>query len=115
MNPEFDRLFLQVKTREDDQAKLEAIRKMKKILEEERPWIELFYPEDYLLSQGWVKNAKRPALSVPTLKYYDVDAELRATRRGEWNRPVLWPAFALGFLALALVLPGIRTYLKERR
>jgi oligopeptide transport system substrate-binding protein len=114
-NPEFDRLFLEVKAREDDSRKLELIRSMRKILEQQRPWIELFHEEDYKLVQGWLKNVKASGLSSPAVKYYDLDAEERARKRRAWNRPLLWPLLALALAVVALVVPGVRTYLKERR
>lgn len=114
-NREFDRLFLKVKARKDDAEKLEMIRTMRTILEEERPWIELFHPEDYTLFHGWLDNVKAPGLSVPTAKYQDVRPGIRATKRKAWNHPVLWPAMVLGFLALIVIVPGVRTYYRERR
>ncbi len=114
-NPEFDRLFLEVKARGDDSRKLDLIRRMRGILEDERPWIELFHPEDYTLYHGWVANVKSSGLSMPTFKYYDLAPGDRRRAQRAWNRPVLWPAAALAILLLAVVLPGIRTYLKERR
>ncbi len=114
-NAEFDRLFVAAKAREDDAEKLELIRKMRAILEEERPWIELYHMEEYKLVQGWLKNVKASGLSMPAYKYYDIDVAERAQRRREWNRPLLWPLFALAFAVVALVAPGVRTYLRERR
>ena len=88
---------------------------MRSILERERPWIELFHREDYSLYQGWVKNVKPMGLSIPTYQYRDLDPVERASLRAAWNEPVLWPAYSLVVLAVLVVLPGIRTYLKERQ
>jgi len=87
---------------------------MRALLETERPWIELFHPEDYALTQGWLHNVKATGLTVPVWKYYDVDAAMRAERRVAWNQPVRWPAFALAGLGVALLVPGVATYLRER-
>jgi hypothetical protein len=115
MNPEFDRRFLKVKTLADGPEKLALIHEMRGIIEQEVPWIPLFHPEDYTLFHGWEKNVKTSGLSVPTAKYHDVDAELRAARRRSWNKPVLWPAAAFCLLAVVLFIPGLRTYMRERR
>jgi hypothetical protein len=58
---------------------------------------------------------KATGLSVPTLKYRDLDPVARQHKRAEWNRPVLWPAYLLGLLVLLVVAPGVRSYLKERQ
>ncbi len=114
-DPRFDDLFLQIKTRADDTTKLALIREARTILEEERPWIELFHPEDYTLYHGWLANVKSSGLSNPTLKYYDVAPTVRRGAQRAWNRPILWPGFALALVLSAVLVPGIRTYLKERR
>ncbi len=54
-------------------------------------------------------------LSIPTYQYRDIDSALRAERRLEWNEPILWPAYVLGAVAILVVIPGIRTYLRERQ
>ncbi|MCA9505544.1 MAG: ABC transporter substrate-binding protein [Spirochaetaceae bacterium] len=114
-DPRFDRLFLSMKTRENGPRRLAEIREMKEILARERPWIELFHREDYALYHGWVKNVKPMGLSMPTYQYRDVDVELRARRRHEWNRPVTWPAWVLLGAGIAILVPGIRTWRRERQ
>ena len=55
-----------MKVRENDAERLAMIREMLAILETERPWIELFHPEDYALYHGWLRNVKPMGLSMPT-------------------------------------------------
>jgi hypothetical protein len=62
-----------------------------------------------------MRNVKPAGLSLPTSRYVDIDPELRHRQRSEWNRPVLWPAFALVAGAIAVVVPGIVTFLRERQ
>ena len=111
----YDDLFVRMKDAPNGPERLQMIREMKGILERERPWIELFHRENYTLFQGWVKNIKPTGLSLPVSRYVDVDPELRRRERAEWNRPVLWPAFAALALLTALVVPGIVTFLRERQ
>src|SRR5690606_14840704 len=86
---EFDRLFEQMATLDNDEERQNIIVKMRSILERERPWIELFHPEAYSLSHGWVKNVRPTGLSTITAgKYYDVDPEKRKIARKDWNKPV---------------------------
>jgi ABC-type transport system substrate-binding protein len=114
-NARFDALFLVVKDMPNGPERQRRIAEMLAILETERPWIELFYPESYALYHGWIANVKPPGLSLPTAKYVDVDPELRLARRAEWNRPILWPAWGLAVAFAAIAAPGVLTYLKERQ
>jgi oligopeptide transport system substrate-binding protein len=114
-DPEFDRLFLAMKARENDPERLEIIRKMRSIVEDQCPWIELYHPEDYALLHSWVHNVKSAGLSVPTLKYQDLDPSVRREKRAAWNKPVVWPAYALGLLLVAVIVPGVFTFLRERQ
>ena len=95
--------------------RMEQIRAMRGILERERPWIELFFPENYSLLHGWVSNVKSTGMSIPTYQYMDIDPALRAERRRAWNDPIVWPAWVLAAVAFAVLVPGIRTYLRERQ
>ncbi len=114
-DPGFDERFLAMKARENDPERLRLIQEMRAILEEERPWIELFHPEDYALFHGWLRGVKPAGISNPTSKYRDLAPALRAEERAAWNQPVIWPAFALAFLAVAVALPGVVTFFRERQ
>ncbi len=114
-DPRFDALFLEMRNRSNDRRRIELIGEMRAILERERPWIELFHPESYGLYQPWVVNVKPLGMSFSTIKYRDVDPQRRAQLRREWNQPVLWPAYALAILVVALVVPGVVTFFRERQ
>lgn len=114
-NPHYDALFEQMKAMTDTPERLAIIHEMRSILEQERPWIENFYPERYALYHGWVRNEKPAGLSIPTAKYLDIDAELRALRRAEWNVPITWPAWALAAILVVVIVPGVVTFLRERQ
>jgi oligopeptide transport system substrate-binding protein len=114
-NPRFDALFLAMKDMPNGPERQQRIAEMREILESERPWIELFYPESYALYHGWIANVKPPGLSLPTAKYIDVDPEQRRARRAEWNRPIRWPAWGLAAAFVLIAAPGVITYLKERQ
>jgi len=111
---EFDRLYAEMRARPDDDARRGLIARMIGILERERPWIELYYEEDYTLSHAWLINAKPMGISYPAYKYRDVDVSLRARLRKEWNAPVRWPAYVLIIAVLGLALPAVSTYYRER-
>ncbi len=98
-NPEYDRLFQQVKHMENGPARQALIDRMLVILQEDAPWSFGFHPKDYSLNHGWVSNLKPNNMARNGLKYKKIDVTLREGLRAEWNRPVLWP---LGLLAAVL-------------
>jgi ABC-type transport system substrate-binding protein len=111
----FDELFLEMKDLENGPRRLALIREMRRILERERPWIELIHRESYQLYHGWMRNVKAAGLTFPEEKYRDVDVAQRARLRREWNRPGMGPAWALAGIGLAVVVPGSVTFFRERQ
>jgi oligopeptide transport system substrate-binding protein len=104
-----------MKTMESGAERSRIISEMLSLVEEERPWIELFHPEEYLLGHSWLKGVKPFGLSVSTTKYLSVEPEARQKMRSLWNHPILWP-LGLALLVLgALVVPLVRTYQREQR
>ena len=100
---------------ENGPERMAIIREMRDLLEAERPWIELSHSESYALYHAWMKNVKPAGLSLPAAKYVDIDPAERARMREAWNRPILWPAYALGLVAAVIAIPGIMTFLRERQ
>jgi len=115
VHPEYDALFVEMRDTPNDARRLELIRRMREILEHERPWIELIHVESYALLQGWVANAKPLGMSYSTLKYLDVDPALRQRKRHEWNQPVTWPAWVLVAIVVVAVLPAAVTIVRRTR
>lgn len=99
-NPDYDRLFEQMRNMDNGPERLALIGRMVEILRRDAPWIWGFHPKSYTLQHAWVFNRKPSNVGNNTLKYQRVDPALRARLRSEWNRPVLWP---LGVVAVALV------------
>jgi ABC-type transport system substrate-binding protein len=113
-DPEFDSLYNTMKNMPSDARRAEVIARMLAILERERPWIELFHRESYGLRHAWLLNNKSMGISVPTEKYQDVDASLRARMQAEWNAPVRWPLYLALIALIAVTVPAVRTYYRER-
>jgi oligopeptide transport system substrate-binding protein len=113
-DPAYDALFTRMKDRPNDDERRRLIEEMLAILERERPWIELYHREKVVPAHRWVANLKPFGISYPTLKYRDVDAAARGELRAEWNAPVRWPMLALAAVALALLVPALRTFYRER-
>lgn len=115
MDADYDRLFGSMKDRANDAERAAMIAEMLGILERERPWIELYHNEAYILRHGWLRNAKPLGLSYPVYKYLDIDPEARSRLRQAWNRPVTWPVYALLLVLVAAVVPGVVTFYRERQ
>jgi ABC-type transport system substrate-binding protein len=114
-NPEYDRLFLQMKSIDNGPERQALIDRMVTIAREDAPWAWGFHPKDYGLAHQWLANVKPNQMARNGLKYYRLDPELRERKRGEWNRPVLWP-IALAVLVLAAAcVPALLGYLRRER
>jgi oligopeptide transport system substrate-binding protein len=103
-NPEFDRLFEQMKNMENSPARQKIIDQMIEILRRDSPWLWGYHPKNYVLQHGWLHNVKANIMANNKLKYWRVDVKQRDQLRREWNQPVLWPLW-LG--AVALLLFGV--------
>jgi len=111
-NPEFNRLFEQMRNMDNGPARQTIIDRMVAIAREDAPWVWGFHPKDYSLSHAWVMNGKPSTMGRNGLKFVRIDAALRERKREEWNGPVLWP---VGVLIIVLVLGSLPAYLGYRR
>jgi len=109
-NPQYDALFNQMKNLEDSPQRMAIIQKMLAIVREDTPWASSFHPQSFVLSHGWMQNFKPHGISQATLKFQNIDTELRAQKRREWNQPVLWPLALVVILLTLITVPGYRAY-----
>ncbi|WP_026686126.1 ABC transporter substrate-binding protein [Azovibrio restrictus] len=114
-NPEFDRLFLQMKAMENSPERLELIRRMNRIVQHDAPWIYAFHPKSYVLAHSWLKNRKPADVSNNTLMYQRLDYQEREQRRAEWNPPRRWPLLAMAVLLVLLCAPALWLYRRRER
>ncbi len=114
-NPEFDRLFEQMKTMDNGPRRQALIDRMVDIVRRDAPWVWAFHPKGYTLYHAWYHNVKPNLMANNVLKYRRVDPQLRQRLRAEWNRPVLWPLGLAGLLLVLLVLPAWWSYLRRIR
>jgi oligopeptide transport system substrate-binding protein len=112
-NPEYDRLFEQMKNMESSPARQAIIDRMLEILRRDSPWLWGYHPKNYVLQHGWLHNVKSNIMANNKLKYWRVDAGRRDALRREWNQPAMWP---LWLAAGALLLFGVwmRRALRQR-
>lgn len=102
-NPEYDRLFEQMKNMDNGEARQVIIDRMVEILRHDSPWLWGYHPKNYVLQHAWLHNVKANVMANNKLKYWRVDVPQRAALRQAWNRPVLWPLWVVvaGLLLLA--------------
>ncbi|MBW8457500.1 MAG: ABC transporter substrate-binding protein [Thiobacillus sp.] len=104
---EFNSLFERMKDMDNGPARQQVIDAMLEIVRRDAPWIFAYYPKSFGLRHGWVHNVKPNLMANNTLKYRRIDPDLRASRRAEWNRPVLWPIILLVAALVAVIAPAV--------
>ncbi|HKK05440.1 MAG TPA: ABC transporter substrate-binding protein [Gammaproteobacteria bacterium] len=109
-NPEFNRLFVQMKDMQDGPKRQAIIDKMVAIAQRDAPWVWGFFPQDFVLYHDWYKNAVPNLMANNTLKYKRIDPKLRARDVRAWNRPLVEPLLALAVLLAISLVPAIVTY-----
>jgi len=114
-NPEFDRLFVEMKDMDNGPARLQIVRRMNRILQEDAPWIFGFHPKSYTLGHAWLHNRKPNDVANNILKYQRIDAVERARRRHDWNAPVVWPLVLVGVGLVLLIVPAMLAYRRRER
>ena len=90
-NPEFDRLFEQMKNMDNTPQRQKLIDQMLDILHRDSPWLWGYHPKKFVLQHAWLHNVKPNVMANNKLKYWRVDSALRERLRRDWNHPVLWP------------------------
>jgi outer membrane receptor protein involved in Fe transport len=78
-NPEYDKLFAQLKSLDDGPEKQAVIDKMVKILQQDAPWSFGFYPYASVAIQQWMSNSKPAILIRDHGRYVRLDAEVSYT------------------------------------
>jgi ABC-type transport system substrate-binding protein len=115
-NPEYDRLFEQMKYLDDGPEKEAVIARMVAIVQRDAPWMFGYFPMSGGAYQQWVGNAKPTQMVRNTLQYVKVDPALRVRKVHEWNTPRWWPLLLLAaVLALAIWPSYVALKRRERQ
>jgi ABC-type transport system substrate-binding protein len=115
INPEYDKLFVQMKMLDDGPAKQALIDKMVHMLQEDCPWSFGFFPYASAAVQHWVYNSKPAILVRDHGRYLRLDVAERERALATWNRPIWWP-MVLALMALAgLMLVAVRSFKRRER
>jgi ABC-type transport system substrate-binding protein len=114
-NPEFDRLFDQMKTLPDGPEKQQVIDKLVAIARQDAPWTMGFFPYASAAAQEWVHNFKPAVLIRDYGRYVRLDVPQRVAALKAWNHPVWWPVGLLVAVALALAVLARRVLARRER
>ncbi|MCX7120385.1 MAG: ABC transporter substrate-binding protein [Gammaproteobacteria bacterium] len=109
-NAQADQLINDIKLLPNKEKRLQKIRELLSILQEDSPWIWGVNPIDFTLSHQWVAPAKPSAVANNTLKYAKINPQLRSQLREKWNKPILWPLWILLGFIVAMFIPLVVTY-----
>ncbi|MCF6282187.1 MAG: ABC transporter substrate-binding protein [Candidatus Polarisedimenticolaceae bacterium] len=114
-NPEYDKLFEQMKNMHNGPERMAIIDQMVKILRHDAPWSWGFNPKGFSLHHAWYKNATPNLMANNTLKYKRIDSLLREQRRQDWNPPIIWPVWLLLIVLIAAIMPAIYMFRQRER
>jgi oligopeptide transport system substrate-binding protein len=114
-SPEYNHLFERMQNMDNGPERQAIIDRMVAILRRDAPWAWGFFPKGFTLHHAWYKNAKPNLMSNNALKYKRVDPLMRARKRAEWNRPLLWPLALMGLLVALSIVPAIVAIRRRER
>ncbi len=112
-NPDFDALFVLMKNMENSRERQAIINRMIAIARADGPWLWGFHPKGYSLLHSWYKNSKPNLMANNTLKYKRLVPGLRAQKRADWNKPVIWPIYAIIILLVLVITPAVVSYRRK--
>ncbi len=115
INPEYDKLFVQMRMQEDGPAKQALIDRMVAMLRDDAVWSWGFFPYTDAAVQHWVHNSKPCVLIRDHGRYLRLDVAERKARMAAWNRPVWWPMVGLLLVTAGLLLLAVRAFRRRER
>ncbi|HEY3782273.1 MAG TPA: ABC transporter substrate-binding protein [Fimbriimonadaceae bacterium] len=108
-NPEYDRLFEQMRSMSDGPERLKIIDQMRAISVEDCPWVYTYHSQDRTMLQPWVANVLAHPMDNSQMKYVRVNPDLRRRFQLSWNRPVLWPVAVIFAIFVCALAPAFLT------
>ncbi|KOR30512.1 peptide ABC transporter substrate-binding protein [Achromatium sp. WMS2] len=109
-NPEFNQLFVSMKSMSNTPERQQLIDRMVAIVQHDMPWAGGLHPKSFALRHAWVHNIKTNPLANNTLKYRRIDPKLRAEKRQEWNQPITWPLWLIGIISVLIAITALINY-----
>lgn len=113
-DPEYNRLFDQMRGLDNGPERMAIIHKMRAIAETECCWIPFYHPESISIDYPWVRNDKPHGMANDPLRYTAVDGAQRTIAQRDWNRPNYWP-ICVAVLGLAGAILPARATVNARR
>lgn len=114
-NPEFDKLFEQMKYLDDGPEKAQLVARMVAIVQHDAPWMFGYFPLSGGAYQQWVGNAKPTQMVRNTLQYMKLDTAKRVASVRSWNRPIWWPLALIVLINLLVISVAWRTMKRRDR
>ena len=112
-NPQFDRLFNEMKNRPNGPERQIVIDKMLQIIRHDAPWIWGFHPKTFTLTHQWIGASIQNEMANNILKYRRLDPTLRTKSQRTWNKPIVWPLFLVLGLIGAILIPVLLHFRKK--
>jgi len=114
-NPEYDKLYSQLRFMDDGPAKQAVIDRMVHILQEDAPWSWGYFPYASGAYQRWVLNGKPSIMVRDQGQYYRLDIADRVSSLKAWNAPNYWPLVLLGALIVGMGVWAVRVFRARER
>ncbi len=114
-NPEFDRLFEQMRNMDNGEQRYQIIQQLQDIVRRDAPWVFGFHPKNFSLFHSWYKNIKPNLMANNQLKYTRIDIAERDLKRREWNKPVFWPLVLGVAVFVMMLIPALKAYRRRTR
>ena len=114
-NPEFDRLFEQMRNMDNNDQRYRIIQQLQEIVRHDAPWVFGFHPKNFSLFHGWYSNLKPNSMANNRLKYTRISSIDRAEKRQAWNQPIVWPLVLGGLLLVLMLIPAVINYRRRAR
>ena len=114
-NPEFDRLFEQMRNMDNNQQRYQIIQKLQEVVRHDAPWVFGFHPKNFSLYHSWYNNLKPNLMANNRLKYTRIDTAARAEKRRAWNKPLFWPLVLGCLLFVLMLIPALNAYRRRAK
>ena len=115
-NPEFDKLFEEMRTLPNNNERQTIINQMLEIVRFDSPWIFMVNPKSFVLGHSWMGDYLPHGIANNTLKYKMLNPKMREEKQREWNKTIWWPLIAFFIFIVFLLLPIFYIkYFRQRR
>jgi len=114
-NPQFDRLFEQMRNMNNVEQRYQIIQQLQEIVRHDAPWVFGFNPKNFSLFHSWFNNLKPNLMANNRLKYTRIDTNSRTEKRLAWNYPIFWPLGLAILLFVLMLIPAVRAYRRRAK